>query len=166
MSRFGEQIDTIDNSHMEVYNDFIQYFGNPMMTKISTMKNNSIYAVRRSINNDNGNKYILVYSKEDGRPIGSTKPLTEIHWDSFQTRVLKKDYDVLNHAYETRKFSKFETTIHRVEKKEDSSTYICNGIPVKVILLDSKNQHFNYKAKGTLLSAIETYNTILIRNNV
>jgi hypothetical protein len=165
MSRFGEQIDVIDNSHLEVYNDFIDYFGNPIMTKISSMNNNSIYAVRRSINNDNGNKYILVNTKEDGHSIGFTKPLSDIQWDSFQTRVLKKDYDVLNHTYETRKFSKFETSIHRIEKQENSSTYICNGIPVKVILIDSKKQYFNYKDKGTLLSAIETYNTILIHNN-
>ena len=163
MSKYGQLINDVEEDII-FYKCFTEYFNNPLMTKIDTKEGKSIYAVKVDGNNSVNNKYIIVFINEDNLNIGRTKQLSELYWDSLQTRTLDKTYNVSNHNYSVRKYKELLIPIQKTETKDKSSTYTCEGINTKVILLNYRNQYHNYKDRGTLLSAIETYNTILIIN--
>lgn len=162
MSKYGQLINDVEEDIL-LYKCFTEYFNNPVMTKIDSKEGKSIYSVRIKGNNID-NKFIIVFINEDNLNIGKIKKLSELYWDSLQTRTLNTTYNVANHTYEVRKYKDLLHSIHKTDTHEKSCTYICEGLPLKVVLLNYKNQYHTYKEKGTLLSAIETYNTIIIRN--
>lgn len=161
MSRHGQIINDVEEDVL-LYKCFIDYFNNPVMTKIDSKKGKSIYGVKVR-ENDLDNKFIIVFIDEDNLNIGKIKHLSELCWDSLQTRTLDTAYNVITHNYKIRKCKDLLHTIHKQNTDEKGCSYICEGLPLKVKLLNYKNQYHNYKEKGTLLSAIETYNTIIIR---
>ena len=161
MSKYGQIINDVEEDIL-LYKCFTEYFNNPKMTKIVSKEGKSIYGVKIKGNNID-NKFIIVFINEDNLNIGRTKHLSELHWDSLQTRTLDTKYNVDTHSYEIRKYKELLHSIHKKETNEKNCSYTCEGLPLKIVLLNYKNQYHSYKEKGTLLSAIETYNTILIR---
>lgn len=162
MMKYGELINDVEKDIL-LYKCFTEYFDNPMMTKIDSKDGKSIYSVKIK-GNSMDNKFIIVFVNEDNLNIGRTKHLSELSWDSLQTRTLNNvTYNVITHSYEVRKYRDLLHPIHKKEANDKSCVYTCDGLPIRVVLLNYKNQYHSYKEKGTMLSAIETYNTILIR---
>lgn len=161
MSKYGQIINDVEEDIL-LYKCFTEYFNNPVMTKMDSKEGKSIYGVKVK-GNGVDNKFIIVFINEDNLNMGKTKHLSELYWDSLQTRTLDTTYNVATHNYEIRKYKDLLHTIHKQNTDEKGCSYICESLPLKVKLLNYKNQYHNYKEKGTLLSAIETYNTIIIR---
>jgi len=161
MSKYGQIINDVSEDIL-LYKCFVEYFNNPMMTKIDSKEGKSIYGVKVKGNNID-NKFIIVFVNEDNLNMGKKKNLSDLYWDSFQTRTLTTAYDVETHSYEVRKYKELLNPIHRREINDKNCSYTCEGLPLRIVLLNYKNQYHNYKERGTLLSAIETYNTIIIR---
>ena len=88
--------------------------------------------------------------------------LKKLSWVSLQTRTLADKHDLPSHDYRPRAIGSLNKKIVRVEKTSKASTYRCEGLPVAVTLLHTKNDtDSEYQQYGTLISALETYQTII-----
>tara|TARA_B100000686_G_scaffold354994_1_gene468812 strand:+ start:5517 stop:6047 length:531 start_codon:yes stop_codon:yes gene_type:complete len=145
-----------------IYQLLIDYFKNPVFTKIKNTHYNSIYMAKiRSLLLTEG-RYLVVLVPINNNPLGSKKPLRNLKWESFQTRTLEGRYNILTHEYESKSDDKFNIPINITKRDKEISTYKCDELNITVSLLHKKeNNLYEYPDRGTILAALETYQTII-----
>ena len=146
----------------KIYQLLIDYFKNPIFTKIKNTNYNSIYMAKiRSLLLTEG-RYLVVLAPINNNPLGSKKSLRDLKWESFQTRTLEGKYNILSHEYESRSDDKYNIPISITKRDKEISTYKCDELNVTVSLLHKKkNNLYEYSERGTILAALETYQTII-----
>lgn len=143
-----------------IYRAFAEYFSNPEMYKIKDTGEYSMYLCKVEALLIVEFKYIITFVKKDPYPVGTHAKLLELKWVSLQTRILTDDHDISPYSYQPRLFPKLSNRISLEEKDGNGYTYSCMNLPLKVYLLPSKNGP-EPRENGTLIQAIETYNTII-----
>ena len=111
-------------------------------------------------------RYIVIFTPQDYDPVGKKKELKSLSWVSLQTRTLSDKHDLPPHDYQPRVIGPLNKKIVRIEKTNEASTYKCEGLPLTVTLLHVKHDtEFEYQQYGNIISALETYHTIITLNS-
>jgi hypothetical protein len=105
-------------------------------------------------------RYIIAITHLNNFSLGTVEELKTMKWVSIQTRTLTEQYSVETHVYEPKAEGPLATTINRIKKDKDSSTYESSELPIIITLLHTPKKS-NYQDKGTIVVAIETWETII-----
>lgn len=151
-----------DPSKNNVYESFYEYFNNPVLTKIKNVDNYTVYVARIHSMLGNAFRYLILFVERDVNITGTKKKMRELDWVSLQTRTLEDNHDLPSHSYTVRKTPGLTKIIRIKEQNEQQSTYTVDEYPLLVTLLHTrKNNSYQYQPKGTLVSALETFQTII-----
>lgn len=142
-----------------------EYFDNPMLEKTQNDGEYSVYVCKIHTLLLNESRYIVAITHNDHMALGTIKPLSEIKWISFQSRILESDsyFNVTRHSYQIKNDSKFHFSVQQKSSSKEQSVYMLtnNEYPLQITLLHTKGLLFEYPSTGSLISCIETYQTIL-----
>lgn len=157
---YGEIINTDIYNKNNIYELFVNYFNNPKMFKIKDVEQLSIYMAKTYCLLSRECRYIIVIDNKNYEKVMSFKRLNEIEWISLQTRTLFDNHDLPSHSYVTTKNTPLNCDIFLKDKNNNSINYYCKKYPINVELLYTEKNN-EYQKEGTLISAIETYQTII-----
>lgn len=146
---------------MKLLND---YYDSPLLQKVKYANGVSIYMCKLSSLLLHEKRFLIVTVKEnDNLPIGQQFPLKELSWTSFQTRVLDSDEyeEIVIHSYVLKREPNFNMI--RVKATEEYSVYKDEQrkLPIELTLLHINRNRFEYPERGTLISCLETFQTII-----
>lgn len=159
---YGELIDSDFKPEREIiYNYFTTYFGNPTMIKLQEEKSFSVYVAEISCLLNRENRFLIIIVKSDRFPLRTQKMMSELSWESLQTRALHEKNDVLVFKYLPRRYQPLMDSIKLVEKTQTHFTYHTDKLPLIVTLLPDLNGKLEYQPTGNLITAIETFHTII-----
>ena len=163
MIKYGQLIDSgFDPQKDNVYNIFTEYFNNPVMTKVKDVDKYSMYIAKIKAMLGNVYRYVIVFVDKDSNEVKGTKPLKDLPWVSFQTRSLEDYHDIPSHSYHVHKHPELMAKIKLTSRDEAKTVYSCEKLPITVTLLHTrKNSRLQYQASGTVVSALETFQTII-----
>lgn len=162
--KYGTVIDPLYNPFAESTKQLVSsYFDNPEMIKTKSVNGFSIYMNKVYGMLCNESRYIVATIQEDGEPMGFVKKLSELNWSSFQTRTSSEKYpNMKNFVYEQKRNMPYISPIKLVKRETNHCEYACENLPLNVTLIVPKGKSmYEYQAKGTIASALETFNTIL-----
>jgi hypothetical protein len=167
MSFFGTTFAKFNPIRDGLYKLFIDYYGDANFTKLEHDSEFSTYYCKISCGLINIHKYLIVKVKADLYTINAVKKLSELQWESFQTRLLEQNYRLPIHIYtENKRNDLMNYMISLTERGENAYLYETsfNGeqVPINVLLLPKGKTGFDYQQKGTLLVALNTFHTIVI----
>jgi len=164
---YGIPIDNLTPEKDPVYDMFIEYFNNPILTKIKHENNFSMYATKTYCLTSTTCRYIIAFVPADTLQLGSTNNLSDLKWVSLQTRTLSEKFsNIGTHGYSAEEKGPLMSKIHRVNITKEASTYKCNDYPLTITLLhDTKKNSDSYQNSGNIIIALETWNTIITWNN-
>lgn len=162
MAQYGQVLDGGYEPEKDyIYTLFVDYFNNPIMTKIKDINNTySMYACKMYCLLSKECRYIIAITHLNNFKLHTVEELRTMKWVSLQTRTLTEQYSVETHVYEPKAEGPLATTINRIKKDKDSSTYESSELPIIVTLLHTPKKS-NYQDKGTIVVAIETWETII-----
>lgn len=151
----------IDN----IYKLFSDYFNNPLMKKLKNVNGYSMYITKINAMLGIIYRYLIVFVRDDGYPIGSTENLINLPWLSLQTRMLEEDYPLQLHTYYPQRIPELNKTIHLINKDSRQYVYRVDNLPITITLLPKRGFENEYNTTGNVISALETYYTIVSLNN-
>ena len=174
MSKYGEPIDiSYDPNKNKIYPLFTQYFGDLSMTKIKDVKsgatNFSMYLAKIHCLLSTEHRYVIVFVEGDKLPIGNNELLSNLEWINLQTRSLPENHNLPPQHYRPRRMPELMKKIELSQEQKDSSRnessrtnyiYKSSDYPLQITLIPRKNE-MEYQNKGTIVSALETYSTII-----
>lgn len=164
MASYGEIIDDYDPRREIVYPMFIKYFNNPTLKKVKDTDKHSMYVCKLYCLLNRDCRYIIAFTdKNDAKP-GTLEELKTVNWVSLQTRTLPDNYEdvEITHGYQAVADGPLMAIINRTNITDKASTYMCEDIPITITLLHTdKNTKDSYQAKGTVIHALETFQTII-----
>jgi hypothetical protein len=166
MAFYGQIIDDYDPSRDLIYKYFSDYFRNPTMTKIKDTGKHSMYITKLYCLLNRECRYIIVFVDKNSASPGTLEELRTMTWVSFQTRSLTDQYnDIEIHGYDPVADGPLMAKIHRTSVNTEASTYECETLPLVITLLHTeKNTPQTYQKSGTIINALETYQTIITFN--
>lgn len=135
-----------------------RYYQDPLFQKTEDSPDFSIYRVRL-LSLLNEYRYLVVFVLRDSRPIGHTCRLSELSWFNFQARVLDDYQDIVTHEHTIRQDHDFRILLK--QRYEEYTSYSAIEFPVIVSLLHKHKNLYEYPDQGTMISALETFQTIL-----
>ena len=154
-----------------VYAIIDEYFGHPMLEKVGTHETFSLYAVEIASMLLNETRFLIVFVRDDPRPVGSKTPLVQLQWVSLQTRTIGhaglEDKDLFEHrtlpppTYMSQRGATSDVRISCVSRNSSITSYHASAYPIEVSLLHTKQNEFEYPQEGNLASALETFQTIV-----
>ena len=159
---YGQLIDdNFEPKNQKLYEFFIKYFNNTTMHKIKDVNNFSMYMSKTYCLLSRFCRYLIVFVEIDKNPLDYTQKLSDIKWISFQTRTLEDFHNLPPHNYTPTSSTPLMAIITRTNKNKESSTYTCEKFPIEINILHVKNSEYEYQDKGTIVFALETYQTII-----
>lgn len=163
MSNYGQIIDSgFEPEKISVYEAFIEYFNNPNMVKIKDVGEYTMYMTRIHAMLGNAVRYLIVITTMDVRDKGSIIKLENLNWISLQTRTLEEIHKIPSHSYIAAKKPPLNQKITLISQDEEKSTYNAETFPLIITLIHTrKNNTFQYSPSGTIVSALETFQTII-----
>ena len=106
--------------------------------------------------------YLILFILEDGKLNKTQIKLEQLKWISFQTRSLDEIHDIIKHTYYPVKIYPLNKNIKLIKREDNQSVYECEEFKLDIILLHTKkNERYKYYPTGTIISALETFNTII-----
>ena len=165
MAHYGELLHAYEPEKDALYGYFDDYFKHPVMTKIKNVNDLSMYMTKTYCLLTNECRYIVAFTKEDYDAVGAKKELKSLSWVSLQTRTLADKHKLQSHDYQPRAIGPLNKKIVRTHINDSSSTYKCEGLPLTITLLHTKKEtESEYQRFGNVVSALETYQTIVTLN--
>ena len=161
MAHYGEVLVNYEFGKDILYKNIDEYFKHPTMVKIKNVGNYSMYMCKMYCLLSNQCRYIIAFIIDDNLPLGSQKLLKNLHWESFQTRTLDDNHELKSHGYQPTRASPLNKFIKRIDQNKESSTYLCEDFSLIITLLHTDQHPNQYKDEGNVLTALETYQTIL-----
>jgi hypothetical protein len=164
MADYGEVLDDFDydGEKQTIYDIFLKYYNYPSFTKIKDENNFSMYAIKIYCLLSKECRYVIIFTAIDNNEIGEMEDMQNLKWVSLQTRTLPPTIEANTHVYEPRQEGKIMEIINRFNTTKEASFYKCDTLPIKVTLLHTKKKdQYSYQDKGRLISALETWETII-----
>lgn len=159
----GELLYDFNPQQDYIYNLFVKYFANPKMTKIKNENRFSMYACKIYSLLSKEYKYIIAFTHINNDPVGTIENFIDLKWINLQTRTLNYIMKCNTHSYNPSNDTPLNVGIKRIDITKKSSTYQCESLPLlSIILLHTEKKDSNsYQNQGTIVAAIETYETII-----
>jgi hypothetical protein len=158
-------VDGVSPSLSSMYDAFTKYFSDPVMTKIKDVEKYTMYMSKTYCLLSTEYRYIIALVPQDINIIGFKKNLNELRWLSLQTRSLNDNHNLPQHYYVARRGSILDSEIYRIKTEDKASTYKCDRFPIIITLLHTKGKN-DYQDKGIIITALETYQTIIVIDGV
>lgn len=158
-------IKTPSNDRVKIYNAILQHFPGYVMTKTSQHGSFGIYKAIVQCLLCNGIRYAVAIVEENTASIGEKKNLSELAWESFQTRYSEDDKEAVKFQLGTFEHghdgnSILDDTIRLNRETKESFKYICDNLPLSVELLKTREDE-SMAETGTVISALETFACVL-----
>jgi hypothetical protein len=158
---YGEVLDIgFDPVREKIYPLFVEYFNDPTMTKIKNINGYSMYMAKTYCLLGIEYRYIIVFVREDKLPMLSKTTLENLRWISLQTRSLADEHNLPSHSYVPRRIPDLDQKITLVKQNSDQFVYKVEKLPITVTLLP-KTKGMDYNPSGSVVTALETYQTII-----
>lgn len=145
-----------------LYQIFYNYYDDPIMTRISTSEKETVFAVEIPSLLLSEKRFLILNSH---RKYHHEKvSMSSIFWHSLQVRTVGTTTNfpkVDKHIFSVKREPIYYTKLYIKERSEDISTYSSDLNGIHVSLLHTKKLKFEYPNEGTLISALETYQTIV-----
>jgi len=146
-----------------VYNSFLNYFGNLQLKKIKCQNSYCIYAACNKTGLSVPRYLFAVVPERFSRADMAT--LSELRWVSLQTRTTNDVHSVPTFTHllsETQK----KTLPHLckiINRTQNESLYSTDNLPIKIKLIHEakKNNYLQYPDNCKLYQALETYNCVV-----
>lgn len=167
MAEYGKMIDEFASVNEDIYKMFVDYLNNPIMVKTKDEEGYSVYVCKLYCLLNKDCRYIIVFTKIDTNMIGSEIKLKDLNWVSLQTRTLPSDEysNISSHGYIPKEKGPLLSKIIRIKIEDEASTYKCDDYPLIITLLHTKNKtSTSYNNRGTIIAALETWETIVTFN--
>lgn len=168
MSKYGQVIDLGFNPmHTEFKKILIDYFRDPIMTKVSDdFNHNSIYMVQIKTMLFKDKRYLIATVPKNPLPIGDTKKLSKLDFKVLQTKELDGTINtpLQTHSYSLRENNKteiYQAPIEVIDRNKKYTEYTCPNYNVKITMLHKDDLLYEYPDQATLFSAIEKYSTLI-----
>ena len=163
MAQYGKIIDMDYIPERDnIYQMFIDYFNNPVMTKIKNENDFSMYMTKAYCLTALTCRYIIVFVNIDSEQIGVEKNLEYLRWISFQTRTLDNKINIVSHGYTKELKGPLLSKIKRINITPEASTYVCDELSLIVTLLHTKQKTQDaYQDNGNIILALESWETII-----
>jgi hypothetical protein len=160
---FGQIINpTYDPSKNYMYKAFYEYFNNPTITKIKDVNDYSVYMTRIYALLGNAYRYLILFITKNNNEIGEEMKMSECEWIVLQTRTLDDFHKLVPHKYTSRRYEPLNKKMVLENRDENKTIYNVEEFPISVTLLNTrKNNIYQYNKTGTIISALETYQTII-----
>jgi len=167
MANYGELLDNdYDPNKDMVYPLFVEYFNNPLMSKLKDTEQNSIYISRIHSLLGIEHRYLIVFVFKDRIPLGTQINLSKLPpWISLQTRTLQDEHQVPFHNYIPRRLNGLNQKIALTHKDENQYVYNVDQLPLIITLLPKTGGSMEYSNSGQVVNALETYQTIVTFKN-
>ena len=150
----------IQNNSQTLHTKIVEYFNNPLMTKLHNFDVFSYYYVKLPTMTLLENYYIIAGVINDKNKIGTRKFLKSLNWNSFQTRILKERHDVPITNYRTQTTSNILNDIN-LDVKERNNNTTCYKNSEYNITVTVFHKNLRHPDKTILTRALEEYMTIL-----
>lgn len=155
----------------ELYTYITRYFDNPRLQKDKDTELFSIYICQVFTQLSVDRRYIIVLVPRDVVFIGEHRNLSQLKWESFQTRTMSsigKSVPIIRYnpqvVYEENNTPIYREAIEQQQSSTPSTTlYACRAFPIQISMLHYNNQVFDYPEQATLRNALETFQTIIYR---
>jgi hypothetical protein len=147
-----------------VYRAFNLYYGNITLTKVNSLNDQHATYGARIYSLLAEPRYLIVIAYQDFFPKGTTKKLSEIQWESFQTRVLTTDLGLEDQNIPRENNGVFDDqiTVFKRDKDQKKVIYQSLNIPVMVELVPGKKGSIvDFPDKATLEGALETFQCVV-----
>jgi hypothetical protein len=163
MIKYGQIIDSgFEPSKIHIYNAFVEYYKNPIFTKIKNINGFSVYMVKIYAMLGNAYRYLILFVTQDINPLQFTTPMKNIEWISLQTRTLEDHHKLSPYIYRAESLPPLNQLITAIERDDEKCVYTSVDYPLSITLLNTKkNCKYQYQEKGTIASALETFQTII-----
>lgn len=165
MAHYGELIETGEPTREKFNLLIVKFYNNPVMIKLKSAGSHSMYVAKVRCLLSTQKRYLILYVREDGLQLGTPRYLKDLDWDNFQTRTLDELPLPANAPYvqyAPARLPGLDGAIAKVGATETETTYQATGeFPLVVTMLHPKKMSYNYQDKGSIVSALETYQTIL-----
>ena len=133
---FGQVINQqYDPSKNHVYEAFVEYFNNPVLTKIKNVSDFTVYMTKIHSMLGNSYRYLILFVPRDVNSTGEEKAMKDLEWVSLQTRTLEDQHDLKKHSYNVRQLKSLTKKIHIDTRSEKQSIYKVDDYPLTVTLL-------------------------------
>jgi hypothetical protein len=147
-----------------VYRAFTLYFGDVSLTKINSPDDQHATYAARIYSLLAEPRYLIVITYQDFAPNHSVKKLSQIPWESFQTRVLKMDLALEDIAIPRENNGVFDDpiTVYKRDKANGKVVYQSLNMPIMVELVaGKKGSILDFPDKATLEGALETFQCVV-----
>lgn len=155
---------------MEVFSDpvkeytyrlFADYYDNMILYKVKDDGDFSVYMARLQCLLLNEQRYLIALVPRDQFPPMYRQSLENLRWMSLQIRNLEEGYELEPQSYQMKRTPDFQRRIKISTRNQDVSTYTIDDLPIQVSLLHMRGQEYEYPNEGSLISALETFRTII-----
>lgn len=153
-------------NRIKVYNAILEYFPGFIMTKVAQHGTFGVYKALVECLLCNGIQYIVSIVKDDTTNIGNKQPLSNLAWESFQTRFSDDDSEFRKFRMSAFPYGRSEgdtmlnDIIHLVRETKTSFKYQCDNLPISVSLIKTREDE-TMAQTGTVLSALNTFQCVL-----
>lgn len=168
MAYYGEALNYgYDPSRTHIYDAFTKYFNNPIMKKLKNVSSNnsnnnySMYISKINAHLGVEFRYLIVLVGDYQTDIGVEQYLSNLEWNCLQTRTLVDDHSLPLHTYFPKKIPELDKKIQLQTKDEKQYVYSVDEMPITISLLVRKKTDLEYNNTGTIVSALETYQTLV-----
>ena len=160
---YGQVIGAFEPFQDKVYGLFTAYFGDPDMYKIKNVGNFSVYMTKVNCLLTIEFRYIVAFVQADKNDLGTSVKMSKLPWVSLQTRTMEDNHQLPVHNYLPRRLVGLDQKITLVKRDEKQYIYKVDAgrdLPIQVTLL-SKGKDLEYNNSGSVVTALETYQTII-----
>jgi hypothetical protein len=162
MAHYGKVLNEYEPEKEDIYQEINNFFENPRMVKQKDVEGLSMYMCKTQCLLTNEYRYLIALVMEDKNEIGHFEYLDNLLWVSFQTRTLTEKFEVPVHSYTPRRGTGIDTPIERQNINQKASDYSCEKFDTCVVtLLHTKEGPNQYQNKGSIITALETYQTVI-----
>lgn len=163
MAQYGDVIDSgFDPMKDSIYGCFVQYFNNPTLVKIKDVDVYSVYMIKIHALLGNAYRYLILFVDADKKTVGSKVEMDQLKWVSLQTRTLEEYHNIPTHSYTVVNSGPLTQRITLKDRDDVKTDYKVESLPLTVTLLNTKkSSSFQYSSTGSIIVALETYQTII-----
>lgn len=164
MAEFAQWIESAGVTKEEVREALVEYFNNPTMIKwMDSNTGHSVYRCKTQcwLNRECG--FVVTFVQRDGHPNGTTRHLSDMDWDAFQTVVmpLEGSEGTPVAEYVPQREGILSSIIHRTSNTPQASTYGCKDLPIIVTLTGDGKNGATWADEGRVINALESYRTTI-----
>jgi hypothetical protein len=153
----------IDPEKEYMYQLINRYYDSPTLLKIRNDQDFSMYGIQLPCFLLNEKRFLILLCPLDAFSKNSRRPMKDLRWISLQARSLndEKMTELPMHHYQIKRENQYAVPLSIYHRSVKVSTYRLKSYPLEVSLLHLRSNEFEYPSEGTLVSALETYQTIL-----